>query len=88
MRINLKKYRFTDETKTVAGHTLHRVLAIKDFGDVHADDLGGWIESESNLSQEGNCWIYENVCVYGDVNVSGNALVRKLSQCSLNLFDS
>ena len=32
------KYRLTDETKVVSGHTLHRIEALKDFADVHKGD--------------------------------------------------
>ena len=55
-----KKYRLTDITIKVYGIALHRIQALKDFGDVKKGDFGGWVEKEENLSQEGNCWIYEN----------------------------
>ena len=47
-----KKYELTDKTKVYDGCTLHRIRALKDFGDVKAGDLGGWIESEKNLLRE------------------------------------
>ena len=56
----MKKYEFTGETKTVFGRTLHRIRAILDFGDVKAGDIGGWVEKESNLSHEGDAWVYGN----------------------------
>ena len=66
-----KKYTILEnETKNFFGHTLYRIQAIKDFANVKAGDKGGWIESEKNLSQEGNCW------VYGDSKVFDNAEVR------------
>ena len=37
---------------------LHRIRAIRDFSNVKTGDLGGYIEKESNLSHDGNCWIY------------------------------
>jgi hypothetical protein len=52
-----------------------RVRALKDFADVKKGDLGGYIQSEDNLSQEGNCWIYDNAKVYGNAKVYDNALV-------------
>ena len=70
-----KKYVLTDKTKEIYGHILHRIKAIKDFGDVKKDDLGGWIETESNLSQFGNCWIYDNAIVCENANVRDNAIV-------------
>ncbi|MDV7396875.1 hypothetical protein RZS08_36090, partial [Arthrospira platensis SPKY1] len=69
------KYELTDETKKYGDVTLHRIKALKDFNDVKKGDLGGWIEKESNLSQSGNCWVYDNALVYGDAQVFGNAWV-------------
>lgn len=77
----MKKYKLTDETTDVLGITLHRVKALKDFDDVKKGELGGYVESERNLSQAGNCWVYDNakVCdnawVYGNAKVYGNAWV-------------
>ena len=71
----MKKYEFTGETKAFNGTTLHRIRALKDFGDVEAGDLGGWVASEDNLSQEGNCWVYGNARVYGNAWVCGDARV-------------
>ena len=70
-----KKYELTKKTIKQDGHTLHRIRALKDFNDVKAGDLGGWVESEDNLSQEGNCWVYRNAKVYDDAEVSDNACV-------------
>lgn len=77
----MKKYEFTGETKEINGITLHRIRAVRDFGDVRAGDVGGWIEKEDNLSQKGNAWVYGdalvygNALVYGDAQVYGNARV-------------
>ena len=70
-----KKYELTEETIIVDGHTLHRIRALKDFADVEAGDLGGFIESERNLSHEGNCWIYDDAKVYSEARVYDNAKV-------------
>lgn len=76
-----KKYKITDETINVYGRILHRIEALRDFNDVKKGDKGGFIEKEDNLSQNGNCWIYNDakVCslakVYGDAKVYGNAKV-------------
>ena len=71
-----KKYELTNETiKTNDGHTLHRIKALKDFDDVNKGDLGGFIESEDNLSQKGNCWVYNNARVYENARIFGNAHV-------------
>ena len=71
------KYEFVDETKTVfGGIVLHRIKALRSFGDVKAGDLGGFIEKETNLSHVGDCWIYDNAEVYGKAYVYDNALIR------------
>ena len=69
------KYELTDNTKTVNGVKLYQIQALKDFGNVKAGDLGGWIEKEKNLSQEGDCWVYDNAQVFGNAQVSDNARV-------------
>ena len=61
--MNMKKYEILmDKEYTIEfeGRTLHRIRALKDFGDVRKGDLGGFVENENNLSQDGNCWIYDN----------------------------
>jgi hypothetical protein len=84
-----RKYRLTEETMEWCGHTLHRIEALKDFGDVKAGDRGGFIESEKNLSQDGDAWVYRDVsyirearvyreaCVYGEACVSGSDRVYR-----------
>ena len=54
---------------------LYRIKALKDFRDVRKGTVGGYIEYEQNLSQQGNAWIYDDAQVYGDARVSGNAWV-------------
>ncbi len=71
----MKKYELTDITMEYKGRTLHRIRALKDFRDVKAGDLGGWIEKEENLSQEGTAWVYDNACVSGEAGVYDNARV-------------
>ena len=70
-----KKYELTEEVMEYEGVILHRIRALKDFGDVKKGDLGGWIKSEENLSQEGLCWVYVNAEVHGNAKVYGNAEV-------------
>ena len=75
------KYKFTEDTIETKGHTLHRIEALKDFSDVKKGDLGGWIEKEENLSQEGNCWVYneawalEDAIIKDDAKVYNNSLI-------------
>lgn len=60
--------------------TLKRIKALQDFSDVKAGDVGGWVESDSNLSQHGNCWIYDESEVHSGSVVSGNAIVKNGSK--------
>ena len=71
----MKKYELTTETKVVSGHTLYRIRALVAFGSVDTGELGGWIEKESNLAQDGNAWVYGSARVYGNARVCGNAEV-------------
>lgn len=70
-----KKYRLTAKTMRFDGVMLHRIKALKDFGNVEAGELGGWVESEKNLSQEGNCWIAINAKAYANAYIYGNAIL-------------
>ena len=66
-----KKYELIPSDK----EGLYRIKALKDFYDVKKGDIGGYIQSENNLSQLGDCWIYDNAKVYGNAVVVGNAKV-------------
>ena len=54
---------------------LFRIKALKDFNYVKKGDIGGYVESEKNLSQLGDCWIYDNAKVYDNAEVCDNAQV-------------
>ena len=73
-----KKYELTNETKTLAdGTVLHRIRALMDilrFG-VKAGELGGFVEGENNLSQDGDAWVSGDAEVYGNARVYSNAAV-------------
>ena len=70
-----KKYELTEPSIEYFGRRLFRIRAIRDFGDVQKGELGGFVESEKNLSHEGNCWIYDNSIVCDNGKVSGNGKV-------------
>ena len=74
---NKKKYVLTDETIEYRGHKLYRIKAIKSFSGVRKGSLGGWVESEDNLSQEGDCWIFNEAKVFRNAKVSGNVKVSE-----------
>ena len=69
------KYKLTEETKEYFGHTLHRIVCVTAFGTIAVGDVGGWVESEKNLDQDGDAWVYGDAEVYGNARVYGNALV-------------
>ena len=79
----MRKYELTDEIKMLYdGTVLHRIRAMRDFTlsdgmDVKAGNLGGWVESEINLSQDGSAWVCGKAMVYGNARVYGNALVYR-----------
>ena len=70
-----KKYKLTEESIIYFARTLYRIEALKDFANVKKGDKGGYVESDKNLSQEGDCWISGNAKVYGNAEVYNNAQV-------------
>jgi hypothetical protein len=63
------KYEFTEETIEVFGTTLHQIRYLDD------GQIGGWLESEKNLSQNGDAHVSGDAQVFGDAQVSGKAQV-------------
>lgn len=62
-------------------YVVYRIIACKDIihkGKIiaHKNDMGGYVQDASNLSQEGSCWIS------GDAVVSNGATVRDSAQIS------
>ena len=87
-----KKYEILNDDYIIFnGHKLFRIRALKDFQTIHGlmvniGDLGGYIQSEKNLSQNGNRRVYDNAkvfgnaCVYDDAKVYDNACVCENAQ--------
>lgn len=71
------KYQMTSVTRTINGHKLYRIRALKDIPicDVRKGDYGGYIESLDNLDQTGNCWVAEHACVWENARVYENGYV-------------
>ena len=69
----MAKYELTRETWTFGEQTLYRIRARRDFSNVRAGDLGGWVAGPDNLSQRGDCWVYDNASMSGDARMSDNA---------------
>ena len=78
----MKKYELlTDDTIEVCGRTLFRIRALVSFGSVEAGHVGGYIESENNLSQvSGDAWVSGYAQVSDTAQVSGNAQVSDTAQ--------
>ena len=87
-----KKYKLTEESISFNGRTLYRIESIRDFGLIKKGQKGGFIESEYNLSHEGDSWVYDDAKVYGNAevfgnaNVSGNAMVSGNAKVSGNAY--
>lgn len=57
----MKKFELISEFVTnVFGKKLFRIKALVSFGDVSAGELGGFVEKEENLSNNGNAWVSGN----------------------------
>ncbi|OAT32928.1 phage protein [Buttiauxella brennerae ATCC 51605] len=81
----MNKYQLTGESRLhsylVDGQKqqvkLWQIEALCDFSDVKAEQTGGWVENESNLSQQGKCWIYGSDCVvFGGSSVEDDAQIH------------
>ena len=69
-----KKYEFTGETKDCFGIPLKRIRALVTIaGVISSGEAGGWIESEKNLSQDGDAWVSGDARVYGNAWASSSA---------------
>lgn len=76
-KVENKKYELTDTYTEMNGEIpLYQIRALKDFGDVKAGDLGGYIEHEDNLSHEGNAWVYDEAFVFDNATVKNSAAVK------------
>lgn len=76
------KYKIVEEVSEVIYHpltkrriSLHPIVALKDFGNVKKGSTGGYVEKETNLSQSGNSWIYNDAKVFDNATISDNAIV-------------
>ena len=70
-----KKYELIDKVDIVDGHTLYRIRALGNLRYVEKYDLGGWIESEDNLSHDSNCWVYGKAQIFGNAHITEMAWI-------------
>ena len=57
------------------GKILYRIRALRDFSNVKAGDVGGYVQSEDNLSHKGDCWVYYNAKVFNNAKIHDNARI-------------
>lgn len=69
----MKKYELTAEFIEKWGKKLFRIKALIGFGSVEAGELGGYVEKEDNLAQNGNAWVFDDAEVYGNARVYDDA---------------
>ena len=90
-KMNEKKYEmlFDDICEFTDGTVTYRIKALKNIPryNVKVGDLGGYIESEHNLSHLGSCWVgndaavmfkaivCEDAYIYGDAIITGDARI-------------
>lgn len=58
-----------------SGCPMFRIRALRDFGNIKAGDLGGYVSGEHNLCHEGNAWIADEAQASGRSRVYGDALL-------------
>lgn len=71
-----KKYELTRNTYQHFEFRLYQIRALCNFGNIKAGQLGGYVSGYHNLSQNGDCWIYDNALVYLDALVADDAQVK------------
>jgi carbonic anhydrase/acetyltransferase-like protein (isoleucine patch superfamily) len=72
-----KKYEMIPDEET----GLYRIKALRDIPwitegrSVHTGDIGGFVETEKNLSHEGSCWIFDNARAIGYSKIKDDARI-------------
>ena len=80
-----KKYKLTKESIKFNGKKLYRIEALKDFADVKKGEKGSFIESESNLSHDGDAWVSDNAKVFGNARVYCDARISDNARVTSNV---
>ena len=86
--ISNQKYEITDMAHEEYPF-LHRIRALRDIcGEIRAGDIGGFVESESNLSAEpGDCaWIFDDAIACGSAYVSKGSVMSGHSHAEDNAY--
>lgn len=70
-----KKYILTDNVKRIDGKFVRQIQAIRNFSNIQKGELGGYVQSEENLSHDGYCWVHEGGVVADHAKVIEDAQV-------------
>ena len=66
----MKKYKLTEESMIYKGHTLWRIQ------NTITGEMGGWIESYDNMTQQEGCMIWDEAKVYGNAYIDNEATIN------------
>lgn len=80
----MRKYRLSEEQRAFSYQVdgckksvlLRQIIALTDFNDVKTGTAGGWVDDDTVLAQDGNCWIYDqNAIAFAGTIISGNVRI-------------
>lgn len=91
IKVHTFKSCISDGEMSIVEIKLYRIQALKTFTKpggynpvVHVGELGGYVEAEDNLSQDGNCWLFDKARVKDGGKVLDDAIVYDKSLISKN----
>ena len=91
IKVHKFKSCISSEEESVVEIKLYRIQALKTFTKsggynpiIHVGELGGYVETEDNLSQEGNCWIFGDAKVKDGGKVIDDAIIFDKAMVSNN----
>jgi carbonic anhydrase/acetyltransferase-like protein (isoleucine patch superfamily) len=87
---SIDKFKLLNLSIDWQGRTLYRIKALKNFSDVKRGDLGGWVKSIDNISQTGDCWIYNEAkcCDYSFVSENAKLLDNSILYDYAKVFEN
>lgn len=70
--VSTPKYKLTGKFKMFMGEKVFQIQALRNFDTIQTGDLGGYIQSEHNLSHSGLCWVAQHAVVCRKAQVVEN----------------
>lgn len=55
----------------------YRLKAVKNFSNVKKGKPGGFVKGYHNLSQSGDCWVYESAVVIDGAEIHGFMTIKR-----------